>query len=205
MTAPDTRYRAHHPACLVCKGEREAMADCRFCIGTGSLRYVAWASSPWTEIIPNLWVGAHDYVADGKDVWGYADQVTPEQLAQAEFEVVVSLYQRDCDPPQGTEHHTMKVPDDTVFGLDRDEIIEVHRLSGIVARAVADQRKTLVRCQAGLNRSSLTAALAMIRMGYEPQRTIDMIREKRESFCLFNQRFVEVILAQTHNPQEKSA
>lgn len=180
------------PACMVCKGEREAMADCRYCIGTGVLKTVGWADTPWSEIVPNLWVGGHDYAPD---IWGYPLQVGSEELAEAGFDVVVSLYQRDCHPPEHVHHYMMRVADDILLGLDSDETAEVWRLAKVVGQYVTEGKKVLVRCQAGLNRSSLVAALALVRMGHEPQATIDLIREKRVPFALFNQRFVEIILA----------
>lgn len=182
------------PDCLVCKGQRPAMDTCNYCRGTGVFCNVGWARTPWSEIIPNLWIGGHDYAASG---WGFADLVTREELAEAGFEVVVSMYETDCHPPEDVEHHTMVVADDIRRGIDADEIKEAWRLSGIVADSVAGGRKTLSRCQAGLNRSSLVAALAMVRMGYHPQRAIDLIRERREPFALFNPHFVQIILAQT--------
>ena len=86
------------------------------------------------------------------------------------------------------------------MGLYEAEVAQVHRLAGLTAEAVEAGRKVLVRCQAGLNRSSLVAALAMIRMGYQPQQAIDLIREKREPFCFFNQNFVGIVLAQEVAP-----
>ena len=186
--------------CPLCKGEREQMVDCRACWGTGALHNVGWATEPWTEIIPNLWVGGHDY---NPHTFGPAHVVTQDDLDAAGFDVVVSLYQREegphfhTSPGDGRAHYTLAVPDDTVMGLYVDEIKAIDHLSKQVASAVTERKKVLVRCQAGLNRSSLTAGLALVRMGYQPQRVIDMIRAKRSPFALFNQRFVEIILAQS--------
>lgn len=53
-------------------------------------------------------------------------------------------------------------------------------------------RKTgpvLVHCQAGLNRSSLVAARALVLDGMEPDAAISLIREKRSPACLCNEAF----------------
>lgn len=48
---------------------------------------------------------------------------------------------------------------------------------------------TLVHCQAGLNRSSLVAAAALMRTGMSAEEAIDLIREKRSPACLCNKSF----------------
>ncbi len=45
---------------------------------------------------------------------------------------------------------------------------------------------TLVHCQAGLNRSSTVAALALFGMGWEMQDAIDLLRDKRSPAVLCN-------------------
>ena len=52
------------------------------------------------------------------------------------------------------------------------------------------QGKTLIHCQAGLNRSSLIAALALIKMGVgTPREVIDLVRAKRSPAVLCNKEF----------------
>lgn len=55
---------------------------------------------------------------------------------------------------------------------------------------------TLVHCQAGLNRSGLVAATALIREGLDPQDAIDLLREKRSPAVLCNTAFVDWLLEQ---------
>ena len=52
----------------------------------------------------------------------------------------------------------------------------------------------LVHCQAGLNRSSLIAARALILEGMEPIDAINLIRIKRSSACLCNKAFEQWLL-----------
>lgn len=50
---------------------------------------------------------------------------------------------------------------------------------------------TLVHCQAGLNRSSLVAARALVLDGMTPDDAIALLREKRSPACLCNPAFEE--------------
>lgn len=56
--------------------------------------------------------------------------------------------------------------------------------------------KTLVHCQAGLNRSNLVTALSMIVAGTEPTEAIARLREKRHEVVLCNEAFETWLLAQ---------
>jgi hypothetical protein len=57
------------------------------------------------------------------------------------------------------------------------------------------QGKTLVHCQAGLNRSALTAALALVRAKeYAPAEAIALLREKRSPLVLCNTHFEDWLL-----------
>ena len=60
---------------------------------------------------------------------------------------------------------------------------------------------TLVHCQAGLNRSSLVAATALILGdGLTPQEAIDLLREKRSPAVLCNPAFEQWLLDEKWNP-----
>lgn len=188
--------------CRACTPEDRK--GCPYCVGTGTMRYVGWADEPWSEVIPGLWIGGHEYQAQEPTFepdWGVVGPtyiVTADELAEARFDVVASLYEDDCHPGEDVEHLSMVI-DDNLFRMPTvDQIESLWEMAEQVACHVRAERKVLVRCHAGLNRSSLVAALAMIQMGHEPQEAIDLIREKRSPrFALFNNRFVEIILAQT--------
>jgi protein-tyrosine phosphatase len=53
---------------------------------------------------------------------------------------------------------------------------------------------TLVHCQAGLNRSSLVAARALMLIGWSAEKAIATIREKRSPACLCNPAFEAYLL-----------
>jgi protein-tyrosine phosphatase len=70
----------------------------------------------------------------------------------------------------------------------------LHRAASYAVDQVRNGNKVLVRCQAGLNRSGLTAALALIQMGYKPEDAINLLREKRSKYVLINKEFEEFLL-----------
>lgn len=56
--------------------------------------------------------------------------------------------------------------------------------------------KTLVHCQAGMNRSGLITALTLIHQGLTTDAAIDLIRQKRHPKVLFNKYFIEWLHAE---------
>jgi protein-tyrosine phosphatase len=72
-----------------------------------------------------------------------------------------------------------------------DQVVEI-------ARWVNAGRKdgpTLVHCQAGLNRSSLVACVALILDGMKSDDAVALLREKRSPACLCNPAFEKLVLA----------
>ena len=169
--------------CHVCLGERPAMDDCPACFGRGVIDWIGFTKTPWDEVVGGLWVGCHDYEEDGERAWAVVGD---------EFDVVVSLYSfPGHGPDPGVRHYSHRMPDAL---LEPEDAAEVEQLAALVADEVSAGRKVLVRCQAGLNRSALVAALAMVRLGWEPSEAIAEIRERRDLNCLFNRAFVAYIL-----------
>lgn len=60
--------------------------------------------------------------------------------------------------------------------------------------------KTLIHCQAGLNRSSLIAALVLVLDGMTPDSAIDLLRERRSEAVLCNPSFEDWLRRQ--DPQQ---
>ncbi|MBM0201790.1 dual specificity protein phosphatase family protein [Micromonospora sp. STR1s_5] len=142
-----------------------------------------YPNQPWHEIIPNLWMGGHDY--------GDLYDPTPAIVA-GEFDSVVSLYHRDGHGPNdGIPHTFLRIVDGD---LDGDELDMVRSIAERVADEVRTGRKVLVRCQAGLNRSGLVVAFTLTRLGFTPHEAIRRIRAQRSPHALFNAEFVRYVL-----------
>ena len=103
------------------------------------------------------------------------------------FKFVVSLYPWERYRIDHNEVSRLEVP---LYDSSEGEP-DAALLSGIASWVnVCRQRgPTLVHCQAGLNRSSLVAALALVLDGVEPAAAISLIRERRSSSCLCNTKF----------------
>jgi hypothetical protein len=136
--------------------------------------------SPWNEITPQLWMGGHDWV----------DAVGRRRPAVVtdQFEVVISLYVRaGHGPAAGVEHHVAEIPD---APLNAGQLDSVRRLAVTAADAVRTGRTTLVRCHAGLNRSGLVVAQALVELGRPCADAIALIRQRRSPSALNNDVFV---------------
>ena len=53
--------------------------------------------------------------------------------------------------------------------------------------------RVLIRCQAGMNRSSLVTALVLMKDGLNADEAIALIRKQRSEYCLSNKHFVEYL------------
>lgn len=108
-----------------------------------------------------------------------------------DFQTVVSLYkwERYNLGPQ-TERHEVTMYD----AGEVPDVDQLHELAGIVSDALDRGGKVLVHCQAGLNRSNLVTALALIKRGSSPADAIALLREKRSPVVLCNRAFESWLL-----------
>ncbi|WP_410562772.1 protein phosphatase [Amycolatopsis sp. cmx-4-61] len=134
---------------------------------------------PWNEVGPRLWMGGH--------VRAGAEPV----VVGREFDLVLSLYQ--CEghgPAPGVEHHFAEMPDGP---LTAAQLADVERFAVLAAEAVRAGRLTLVRCHAGLNRSGLVAAQALVELGLGVPAAIERVRQRRSPWALSNELFVQYL------------
>lgn len=106
---------------------------------------------------------------------------------------VVSLYKWE----RYTSEHLLSSFNEYTMYDSEEGIPEPKQLSEIidVAHACVEDGPTLIHCQAGLNRSSLVAALVLIRMGLSGRKAVDLLREKRSPAVLCNKAFERYVLA----------
>lgn len=129
-----------------------------------------------SHVLGNLWQG------------GCKDGV---QLPE-DFEFVVSLYPWE---KYRLGSNTARLE---VQMLDAAEMPNERLLydTARIVNAFRYRGKTLVHCQAGLNRSGLIAALALILDGTEPIDAIELLRQSRHPVVLCNQTFEKWLLQQ---------
>lgn len=114
----------------------------------------------------------------------------PRDIAPAHFKFIFCLYK--WEPYRIHDHQVFMtltmfdhgtVPDRTLLNALAD-MVNLARATG----------PTLVHCQAGLNRSGLVTALALIRGGMEPEAAIAKVREQRCDAVLCNSAFESWLL-----------
>lgn len=126
-----------------------------------------------TEIAPNLWQGGCE---DGL--------VLPHKI-----KFVVSLYPWE----KYKLHDQAERYEVTMYdSLDQDTA-EVERIATFV-NELRKEGPVLVHCQAGLNRSSLIVARALMLEGMTNWEAIELIRQKRSPACLCNQAFERYLM-----------
>lgn len=129
------------------------------------------------------------HIEDNLYVGGCIDGVRLDD----DWQTVVSLYkwERYALGPN-TERFEVEMYD---AGEVPDET-QLHALAATVVASLARGGKVLVHCQAGLNRSNLVTALALIKMGRTPADAIALLREKRSPVVLCNAAFESWLLDQ---------
>jgi len=164
--------------CHVCYAEPDAAPDCEACRGTGRATSIPLCVEPWNEVVPGLFQGGHDVRSQSRTACVVDD----------EFDLVVSMTTREgYGPAEGVEHHVARMAD---AGVDAGIAARVDELAGVVAGAVGDGRRVLVRCSGGLNRSGLVVASALVRLGHAPDDAIALVRRARGPWALTNPGFV---------------
>ncbi|MEV5877519.1 protein phosphatase [Streptomyces sp. NPDC052101] len=142
--------------------------------------------SPWSEIVPGLWMGGHEFR-------GGSGRPEPA-VVRDEFDVVQTLLRLPgYGPGAGVEHHVWPIPDGP---LDGTQLAGVIRLARAANEALDTGRRVLVRCYHGYNRSGLVVGHALVQRGQaSPDEVIQLIRARRSAWALHNELFVEYLRA----------
>jgi protein-tyrosine phosphatase len=136
-----------------------------------------------SEIAENLWQGGCE---DG--------MVLPDFITS-----IVSLYPWErYEIVNGAERHEI-----VMYDSEDQAFHQVDEIAALVNR-LRQQGPVLVHCQAGLNRSSLIAARALMLDGMTADDAITTIRTKRSPACLCNRAFERWLRAQTQTPRSEA-
>jgi hypothetical protein len=84
------------------------------------------------------------------------------------------------------------------------DLTKLHELAETVNRFTS-MGPTLVHCSAGLNRSALVIALALIKRGMTPGDAIEHIRAERGADALHNETFTEWLMALAPTDKDSNA
>lgn len=140
--------------------------------------------APWNEVDEFLWMGGHEWV----DEHGHLR----DAVVDDEFDVVISLYrQPGHGPRRGVRHIVYEIPDGP---LSPAQIDKIRRLAEWTGDQVRMQRKVLIRCHAGYNRSGLLAAQVLIERMHSPREAIALVRRARTEWALNNSLFVDYLV-----------
>ena len=164
--------------CHECYGAPALVADCPACRGTGRATRMPLCDDPWNEVVPGLFMGGHDVRSQSPTACVVTD----------EFDLVVSLTAREgYGPSPGVEHVVARLADAV---LDAPGAARVRELGALVAAAVRADRRVLVRCSGGLNRSGVVVAEALVDLGHSPDDAVRLVRAARGPWALTNPAFV---------------
>ncbi len=133
--------------------------------------------------MPGLWMGGHEFRTHSGQL--------ELAVVRDEFDLVQTLLSLPGHGPDpGVEHHVWPIPDGP---LDGTQLAGVMRLARAACDAVDQDRRVLVRCYSGYNRSGLVVAHALVRQGRSAEEAIRLIRARRSPWALHNDLFVDYL------------
>jgi hypothetical protein len=142
-----------------------------------------WDFPLHSEILPGLWVGG----TDDMDTIEYSgDLHAPKAITKKDFDAVVTLYAWANPVDWMVEEMRFGFYDSDVEHIDSESLATAVTFAHGKWKA---GKRVLISCQAGLNRSGLTAALVLIEAGYTADEAITLLRTKRTKYVLFNDEF----------------
>ena len=141
-----------------------------------------YPTSLYSEIAPNLFMGG---TAD-EDV---IHQAAPYNKARTDlpFDAIITMYAWANPADWKVQEFRYGIYDSAISEIDLDRLKQTVEFG--YNRWLSGDR-LLVRCQAGLNRSGLITTLILMMKELHPTSAINLIRDKRTPFALFNKNYV---------------
>lgn len=146
---------------------------------------VQWPDAEYHEVLPNLYIGGHDWRVDGEA----KDSSYSSVGSDPSWDYVVSAYASYLEESWPQCDQRLVLFKDTEHGLDEDTWARIKSVTNEVVRRWRDGQKVLVRCQAGYNRSGLLMALVLMRLGFTADNSIHHVRCRRGRDVLVNRVF----------------
>lgn len=152
-----------------------------------------WDFPLYSEILPGLWLGGTD---DDDTIDFAADTYENRNITIDDFEAVATLYAWARPVDWFVTEMRYGFYDSNSITIDK---YRLNTMVDFVYNSWKGGKKTLVRCQAGINRSSYVMAYVLMREGFSPEEAINLMRSKRSSYVLMNKSFEEEILGKEDN------
>ena len=158
---------------------------------------IGWDFPLWSEILPGLWLGGTD---DDDTIETGVDTYKPRMITKDDFDTVVTLYSWAQPVDWLVEEVRYGFYDSEIGHID---FSAVERAADFAYQAWKSGKRILIRCQAGINRSSLVMAHVLMKDRYTAREAIDLMREKRSKAVLLNKHFVDYLVMSDEVPLER--
>jgi hypothetical protein len=158
---------------------------------------IGWDFPLWSEILPGLWLGGTD---DDDTIETGVDTYKPRMITKDDFDTVVTLYSWAQPVDWLVEEVRYGFYDSEIGHID---FSAVERAADFAYQAWKSGKRVLIRCQAGINRSSLVMAHVLMKDNYTAREAIDLMREKRSKAVLLNKHFVDYLVMSDEVPLER--
>jgi len=158
---------------------------------------IGWDFPLWSEILPGLWLGGTD---DDDTIETGVDTYKPRMITKDDFDTVVTLYSWAQPVDWLVEEVRYGFYDSEIGHID---FSAVERAADFAYQAWKSGKRILIRCQAGINRSSLVMAHVLMKDKYTAREAIDLMREKRSKAVLLNKHFVDYLVMSDEVPLER--
>ena len=158
---------------------------------------IGWDFPLWSEILPGLWLGGTD---DNDTIETGVDTYKPRMITKDDFDTVITLYSWAQPVDWLVEEVRYGFYDSEISHID---FSAVERAADFAYQAWKSGKRVLIRCQAGINRSSLVMAHVLMKDRYTAREAIDLMREKRSKAVLLNKHFVDYLVMSDEVPLER--
>lgn len=158
---------------------------------------IGWDFPLWSEILPGLWLGGTD---DNDTIETGVDTYKPRMITKDDFDTVITLYSWAQPVDWLVEEVRYGFYDSEISHID---FAAVERAADFAYQAWKSGKRVLIRCQAGINRSSLVMAHVLMKDKYKAREAIDLMREKRSNAVLLNRHFVDYLVMSDEVPLER--
>ena len=149
---------------------------------------INWDFPLWSEILPGLFLGGTD---DDDTIEDASNIHTSRTITKEHFDTVVTLYAWANPVDWFVQELRYGFYDSGLEG--NADYNSLHEAAEFAHKAWKSGKRVLIRCQAGINRSSLTMGLVLMLEGYPAAAAIELMRSKRSNAVLLNDDFVDYL------------